>query len=177
MFEHLRFILFYPRIGPDMYLTHWLFFFKPLRLWYQKRKVPNMGKSSEIRPFVTILGTRNVFIGERVILPPYTLLSNYPNNPESTITLENDVLLGPNVAIYSSTHKFSDISIPIKEQGYTVKPVVLRAGCWIGANVVILPGVTIGRNAVVGANSVVTKTIPDFAVAAGAPARVIKTLN
>lgn len=177
MIKHLRFILFYPKIGPDMYLTHWLLFFKPFRIWFQKRKVKTIGKDSEIRPYVTILGTDNIIIGDRVIIPPYTLLSTLPNDSFATIKIEDDVLLGPNVSIYSSTHNFDDPSKPIKDQGYSVKPVVLKKGCWVGINVVILPGVTIGQNSVIGANSVVTKSIPDFAVAVGAPAKVIRYIN
>jgi len=177
MIKHLKFILFYPKIGPDMYLTHWLLYFKPFRIWFQKRKIFKIGKDSEIRPFATILGTGNIIIGERVIIPPYTLLSTLPNDVRSTITIENDVLLGPNVAIYSSTHRFAGVSIPIKDQGYDVNPVVIKEGCWIGINSVILPGITIGKNAVVGAGSIVTKDVPDFAVVVGAPAKIIRFLN
>ena len=177
MFSHLKFILFYPKIGPDMYLTHWLLFFKPFRMWFQKRKIGKIGLNSEIRPYATILGTDNVIIGDRVIIPPYTLLSTLPGDPLSIITIEDDVLFGPNTSIYSSTHNFNDITKPIKDQGYNVKPVTLKAGCWIGVNVVVLPGVTIGKNAVIGANSVVTGDIPDYAVAVGAPAKIVRYLN
>jgi acetyltransferase-like isoleucine patch superfamily enzyme len=177
MVKHLKFILFYPKIGPDMYLTHWLLFFKPFRIWFQKRKIKTIGIDSELRPYVTILGTDNIIIGNRVIVPPYTLLSTLPNDTSSTITIEDDVLFGPNVSVYSSTHKYDDPSLPIKDQGYTVKPVLLKKGCWIGINVVILPGVTIGKNAVIGANSVVNSDIPDFAVAVGSPARIIKFIK
>ena len=177
MIKHLKFILFYPKIGPDMYLTHWLLFFKPFRIWFQKRKVKNIGIDSEIRPYATILGTDNIIIGKRVIIPPYTLLSTLPGNNLSVITIEDDVLLGPNVSVYSSTHNYNNPAIPIKDQGYSVKPVLLKQGCWIGVNVVILPGVTIGKNAVIGANSVVNADIPDFSVAVGCPAKVIKYTN
>ena len=177
MIKHLKFILTFPKIGPDMYLTHWLLYFKPFRHLFQHYKIPHIGKTSEIRPFCTILGTDNVIIGERIIIPPYTLLSNLPNNNNSTITLEDDVLLGPNVAICSSTHNFTDYEKPIKDQGYSCEPVLLKKGCWIGINCVILPGVTIGRNAVIGANSVVTKSIPDYAIAVGSPAKVIKFIK
>lgn len=177
MIKHLKFILFYPKIGPDMYFTHWLLFFKPFRILFQRYKIPFIGNTSEIRPYCTILGTNNVIIGERVIIPPFTLLSTFPGNSESNITIEDDVLLGPNVSIYGSTHKFSECYKPIKDQGYECKPVLLKKGCWIGINSVVLPGVTIGKNAVIGANSVVTKDIPDYAVAVGAPAKVIKFTN
>jgi acetyltransferase-like isoleucine patch superfamily enzyme len=177
MFKHLKFILFYPKIGPDMYLTHWLLFFKPFRVWFQKRKIGAIGTNSEIRPYCTIIGTRNVVIGNNVIIPGGTILGNYPGDKNSIIYIEDDVLLGPNVAIYSSTHKYDNISIPIKNQGYRVAETRLKKGCWIGINVVIMPGVTIGRNSVVAANSVVNKDVPDFTVVGGIPAKIIKQLH
>lgn len=177
MIKHLKFILFFPKIGPDMYLTHWLLFFKPTRIWFQRKKIPGISKTADVRPYSNILGTNNVKIGERVIIPPGTLLSNLPSDKKSRIVIEDDVLLGPNVSIYSSTHNFDDITKPVKEQGYNVSGVLLKKGCWVGVNSVILPGVTIGQNSVIGANSVVTKDIPDFSIAVGSPAKVIRNLN
>ncbi len=176
MFKHLKFILFYPKIGPDMYLTHWLLFFKPFRIWFQKIKIGTIGKNSEIRPYCTIIGTKNVVIGDNVIIPNGTTLGTLPGNKDSIIYIDNDVLLGPNVAIYSSTHNFKDISKPIKDQGYKIANTHLKSGCWIGINSVILPGVTIGKNSVVAANSVVNSNVPDYTVVAGAPAKIIKHL-
>jgi acetyltransferase-like isoleucine patch superfamily enzyme len=177
MFEHIKFILFYPKIGPDMYLTHWLLFFKPFRIWFQKRKIGNIGANSEIRPYCTIIGTQNIVIGKNVIIPNGTTLGNLPGDPKSMIYIEDDVLLGPNVAIYSSTHNFQNTSIPIKDQGFKVGETRLKKGCWIGINSVILPGVTIGQNSVVAANSVVNKDVPDFAVVGGAPAKILKHIK
>ena len=94
------------------------------------------------------------------------------------ILIEDDVLIGYSVHIYVSNHKFFDITLPISKQGHSVvKPVILKKGCWIGANVTILPGVVVGENSVVGANSVVTKSISPFTVVAGNPAKIIKKLN
>jgi acetyltransferase-like isoleucine patch superfamily enzyme len=160
-----------------MYLTHWLLFFKPFRVWFQKRKIGKIGTNSEIRPYCTIIGTRNVVIGNNVIIPGGTILGNYPGDKNSMIYIEDDVLLGPNVAIYSSTHKYENTSIPIKNQGYKVAETRLKKGCWIGINVVIMPGVTIGRNSVVAANSIVNKDVPDFTVVGGIPAKIIKQLH
>ena len=112
-----------------------------------------------------------------MIIPPGTLLSACPNNNESTITIEDDVLFGPNVSVYSSTHNFDNAEEPIKNQGYSVSKVVLQKGCWLGVNSVIMPGITIGKNAVVGANSVVTKDVPNYAIVVGSPARIIKYTN
>ncbi|MCH5686526.1 hypothetical protein LWM68_21060 [Niabella sp. W65] len=95
-------------------------------MWFQKKKIGKIGANSEVRPYATILGTRNVEIGNNVIIPGGTLISTYPGNPDSNIIIEDDVLLGPNVAIYSSTHNYKDISIPIKDQGYNVATTVLK---------------------------------------------------
>lgn len=177
MFKHLNFILFYPKIGSDMYLTHWLLYFKPFRLWFQKRKIKNLGENSEIRPHCTILGTDNVTIGKNVIIPPGTTISTFPGNIDSQVVIEDDVLLGPNVAIYSSTHRFDDPEVSVKLQGYSHGITTLKKGCWIGINSVILPGVTVGKNSVVGAGSFVNKDVPDYVVVAGSPAKILKTLK
>ena len=177
MIRHLKFILLFPKIGPDMYLTHWLLFFKPFRIWFQQKKIKSIGKGSEIRPYATLLGTDNIIIGKRVIIPQGTLLSSLPHHPDSAIIIEDDVLLGPNVAVYSSTHNFENPDIPIKEQGYRLSAVTLKEGCWLGINSVIMPGITIGKHAIIGANSLVTKDVPDYAIAAGSPAKVIRYRN
>ncbi|MBB5183109.1 acyltransferase [Catenisphaera adipataccumulans] len=88
-----------------------------------------------------------------------------------TITIEDDVQIAANVSILSNNHDFYDRQILL------CKPVIIRKGAWIGANAVILPGVEIGRHAIVGAGSVVTKDVPDGAVVAGNPAHVIKQLD
>ncbi|MEI6522760.1 MAG: acyltransferase [Bacteroidota bacterium] len=177
MLKHLKFILFYPKIGPDMYLTHWLLFIKPLRIWYQKRNIGKIGKNSEIRPYVNIVGGKNVEIGKNVIVPGGTTISCLPGNYLSKVIIEDNVLLAPNVSIYGSTHLYNNINIPIKNQGYKHGTATLKEGCWIGINSVILPGVTIGKNSVVGANSVVNKDVPDFVIVAGSPAKIVKYLS
>jgi acetyltransferase-like isoleucine patch superfamily enzyme len=160
-----------------MYLTHWLLFFKPFRIWFQKGKIKSIGRNSEIRPYCTIIGTQNIIIGDNVIIPGGTTLCSLPGNDSSRIYIEDDVLFGPNVAVYSSTHNYANLTKPIKDQGYKVAETRLKKGCWIGINSVILPGVTIGKNSVVGANSVVKSDVPDFTVVAGAPARIVKHLD
>jgi len=177
MFSSLKFFLFFPKIGPDMYFTHWLLYIKTTRLWFQKKKLYQIGENSEIRPYVTINGTNSISIGKNVIVPPGTILSAMADDPENWIEIEDDVLLGPNVSIYSATHNYKDTETPIKYQGYTSKKVIIKQGAWIGVNSVILPGVTIGKNAVVGANSVVTKSVSDYSVVVGSPAVAIKRLK
>jgi len=174
--KHIWFMLTYPKIGPDMYLTHWLLYLKPLRLLFQSYKIREIGQNSEIRPYCMLIGTNNIIIGRNVIIPPGTILVTNPDDVESVIVIEDDVLFGPNSAIYASTHNFADPDIPAKLQGYTRgKTTIIRSGAWVGINVVIMPGVIVGKNSIIGANSVVTNDVPARAVVAGIPARVLRT--
>lgn len=84
-------------------------------------------------------------------------------------------MIGPNVTLATAGHP---ILPELREQGYQYNaPVSIGRNCWIGANVVIVPGVTIGNNVVIGAGSVVTKDLPDHVVAVGNPCKVLRTIN
>lgn len=93
------------------------------------------------------------------------------------IVIGNDVWTGHHVYITDQNHGYSDRSLPISQQVMPERPVSIGDGSWLGHGTVILPGAVIGRHVVIGANSVVTGHIPDFSVAAGVPARVIKTIE
>ena len=93
------------------------------------------------------------------------------------VTIGNNVLLGPNVCISTSGHA---IHPAFRRNPYVctfAKPVAIGDQCWIGANSVICPGVTIGSNVVIGAGSVVTKDIPDWSIAGGNPCTVIRPIT
>lgn len=91
------------------------------------------------------------------------------------ILIKKNVLISQHCFIGDHDHEYKDINTPIRFQGLrNVKPVVIDEGAWIGANVTVCSGVTIGRNSVVGANSVVKNDVPDYAVAVGTPAKIIK---
>lgn len=78
--------------------------------------------------------------------------------------------------VTDANHRFSDLTMPITWQGFETKgPTRIGANVWCGANVVITSGVTVGERCVIGANSVVTKDLPPFSIAAGAPARVLRS--
>ncbi|KAF3004057.1 hypothetical protein E8E13_002016 [Curvularia kusanoi] len=93
----------------------------------------------------------------------------------SLVTIGDRCMFGPNVSIFAATHE-SEVQSRRENIEYG-RPVVVGDDCWIGGNVVILPGVTIGRGCTIGAMSVVTKDIPDFSVAMGQPARVVKKVQ
>jgi acetyltransferase-like isoleucine patch superfamily enzyme len=91
-----------------------------------------------------------------------------------SIEIGNSVLIAWNVNILDFHHSTTDRTRTIKEQGIDrIAPVKIKDGAWLGSNVVVMPGVTIGRNAVVAANAVVNIDVPDFATAVGAPARTL----
>lgn len=93
----------------------------------------------------------------------------------SSIEIGRNVLFAERVFIGDADHGFENVDIPIKEQPTTLAlPVKIEDDCWIGANVCILKNVTIGKHSIIGAGSVVTKSIPPYSVAAGNPARIIK---
>ncbi|WP_422665321.1 acyltransferase [Actinacidiphila cocklensis] len=90
------------------------------------------------------------------------------------ITLGEKVYCGPYVYLTSINHSYDDIARPIGEQWPRTAPVEIGAGSWLGAGCVILPGARLGRNVVVAAGAVVRGDVPDFAVVAGAPARIVR---
>jgi len=93
---------------------------------------------------------------------------------EGGLVLEEDVLIGPHVRLLSAGHAFDGTPEHIRHHPLTYAPILVRRGAWIGGGATVLEGVTIGQGAVVGAGSVVTRDIPDFSIAVGNPARVIR---
>lgn len=84
------------------------------------------------------------------------------------------VMMGPDVAILTHSHNIDRTDIPMADQGASVSKVTIGNDVWIGMRSIIMPGVTIGNGAVIGAGAVVTKDVPDYAIAGGVPAKVIK---
>ncbi len=122
---------------------------------------------------------KHIFVGDKVIINMNcTLVDN------NRIDIGNNVLIAPNVQIYTATHspKVHERMVQDWEEGQDIcltyaLPVKIEDGAWIGGGTIILPGVTIGRNSVIGAGSVVTRSIPANCVAVGNPCRVIKQID
>jgi acetyltransferase-like isoleucine patch superfamily enzyme len=156
------------------------------------------GRNVYLFPGVHIVRPQYVCIGDDVTIGRNTDIFVHPEDPNSKecvieignnvhiginniigarkkIVLEENVLIGPHVMIGDHSHQYENIHIPIKFQTATECGTVrIERDCWIGANVFILPKVTIGRHSVIGANSVVNQNVPPYSVAVGAPARVVK---
>jgi acetyltransferase-like isoleucine patch superfamily enzyme len=166
------------RIGPDIPFTHWRLYFKKKMVTLCKKKFKKFSDSAQFRPGAYAIGCSKIEIGARVVIRPGCMFFGESASNNSSIIIEDDVMLGSGVHIYVSNHNFDRTDIPIIDQGhYPSKSVILQKGCWVGANSILLPGVEIGKNTVVGAGSVVTKSFPGGIVVAGNPARQIRTIE
>ena len=118
----------------------------------------------------------NVKIGNDSSVQNYTIVVGYgtPENPAGLVRIGNGVRIGAHCMIIGGNHRFGAVSKPIHKQGIEPKPIVICDDVWIGGNVNIIAGVTIGSGCVIGAGSVVTHDIPPMSVAVGAPAKVIR---
>jgi acetyltransferase-like isoleucine patch superfamily enzyme len=95
-------------------------------------------------------------------------------NARGDVEIGQDSLFGPNVVLMTTNHVFTDVNIPIRKQGVQSAPIKIENDVWLGSNVLVMPGVTVKTGAVVAAGAVVTKDVPEFSIAAGVPAKVIK---
>jgi len=107
-------------------------------------------------------------IGEKTGIGPFVCMGG-----PGDITIGKNCLIASHSSLYANNHIYSDPSIPIIEQGYICKGIVIEDDCWIGSGVRILDGVTIGHGSIVGAGAVVTKSIPPYSIAVGVPAKVV----
>jgi len=113
-----------------------------------------------------------IFIGENSAIGDFSHISSV-----RSVVIERDVLIANKVYISDNMHNYMDVNVPVIYQKVAFKAKVhIKEGAWIGENVSII-GAVVGRNSVVGANSVVTKDIPDYSLAVGIPAKVIKRFN
>lgn len=93
------------------------------------------------------------------------------------VSIGSHVNLAQGITVTALNHNFDDTAQRIDQQGVSTRQVVIEDDVWIGANAVILPGVTVGRHAVVAAGAVVTSDVPDYSVVGGVPAKIIKSLR
>ena len=130
----------------------------------------SLGERSVVESFSCI----NNAVGD-VIIGDYTRIGIH-NTIIGPVTIGNHVNLAQGITVTALNHNFDDPQKRIDEQGVSTKPVVIEDDIWIGANAVILPGVTIGHHTVVAAGAVVTKDVPPHSLVAGVPAKIIKQL-
>lgn len=151
----------------------------------------SLGKGVVIEPGVLVFHPEQIEIGDEVYVGHQTILKGYYKNrmrvgagtwigqqcffhSAGGLTIGRDVGVGPGVKIITSTHAEEGIDRPILHSRLTFAEVVIEDDADLGVGCVVLPGVTIGKGAQVGAGAVVSKSIPAYAVAAGVPARVLR---
>lgn len=118
-------------------------------------------------PFYTDFG-RNIRVGKGVFINHCCEFMD-----RGGITLEDGVLIGPKVNLITISHPLE----PSRRRGTYCQPITIKANAWLGVGVSVMPGVTIGQNAIIGANAVVTKDVPDNAVMGGIPAKLIRMID
>lgn len=164
------------RISQSQYLINFLMHFKTTNEIIVKRKLGHVGKNVDVRPHVFLSGTKNIFISDNVTIR-HECSINAPSGKdtkEGKVYIEDNVLIAQYVIITSNLHQFKNPNIPVSNQSETAKTVRIKKGAWIGARAIILPGVTIGENSIVGAGAVVTKDVPPMAIVGGVPAKLLK---
>lgn len=154
--------------GPSNHLFSWL-------RWHYYRGYLEKG-SGQFTSLSGLLisGPDAVFIGDNVSINRDVTIDA---SDGGHIRIGNNCLIGPYVLIRSADHTFANPLQPIRTQGHTAGCIVIEDNCWIGGHVTVTKGVTIGTGSVIGANSVVTRDIPPFTLAAGNPANVIRPLK
>lgn len=93
----------------------------------------------------------------------------------TSVVIDRDTMIGEYTSIRDANHSFADVTVPMAAQPMAGNPVAIGRDVWIGRGCAILGGTRIGDGAIVGANSVVTRDLPDYAIAIGAPARVVSS--
>ncbi len=116
---------------------------------------------------------RKFSLGTKSVIESYCCI----NNAVGDVLIGNHVNLAQGIVITALNHNFKDTTMRIDEQGISTNPVTIGDDVWIGANAVILPGVTIGKHVVIAAGAVVAKDVPNNSVVGGVPAKILKDLN
>ncbi len=161
------------------------------RIWVAKR-VAKLGAGATIETGTFFRCGNNISLGESFTLLRGSILgacdgkltigdrvsinsgSVVDASAGGNITIHNDALIGPNVVIRASNHAFDAVNVPMNRQGHTGGRIIIEEDVWIGANATIVPGVTIGAHAVVGAGAVVTQNVEPWTIVGGVPARLIR---
>ena len=161
----------------------------------------SFGNGSYIRGKIWTSKPRNIFIGKSCQIGPYCRIetfTNYGNKVSKpkliigdncslqhavhiycaeSVELQKGCLIASGCMITDENHGIDPVGRDYVDQPLSIKPTLLKEGVWLGENVCVLPGSIIGKKCIIGANSVVNGNIPDYSIAVGNPAKVIKKYN
>ena len=171
-----------PPTDPDLYYTmFWRMFDRtpaamiqplaiPLRRVIAQRIFKRCGEGVIFHHNVLFSKGSNISIGEHSLINRYVMLDD-----RAPLTIGSFVMVAAGVTIETHTHPFDDFSLPIAYAGRSGRPVSVGDNSVLGYNAVLMAGTNVGYRCIIGANSVVTKDVPDYTVAGGVPAKTIKT--
>lgn len=135
---------------------------------YRAHLVVNMGHSVTVYPNVSIRGRGHLTIGDCCSINGGVIFGL-----TCDLTMGHHVMVADNVSFRTADHEYTDLAIPMLEQGERALPINIGDDVWIGANATILRGVTIGQGAIIAAHAVVAKDVQPFEIVGGVPAKVI----
>jgi len=161
---------------------------------YRRENFGSCGENLIIEAGVKIFHEENIFLGNNIYFGHNSIIKGYYNNKITIgdgvwigqnvflhggggIIVGNNVGIGPGVTLLSSFHNIEQVDTAIMSGELVFKSVQLLEGCDIGVNSIILPGITIGKCAQVGAGSVVTKSVGDYEIVAGNPAKLLRKIE
>jgi acetyltransferase-like isoleucine patch superfamily enzyme len=147
----------------------WFLFIATIRSFIYKPFFKHIGKVVYISKDFRVSSPKNIEIGDNVYINYSVLLDG-----AGGIKVGNNVMFAQYAQIFTRSHTYDKRTIPMCKQSYKIKPVVIGDDVWIGTHAVILPGITVGKGSIIGANAVVTKNVPPYAIVGGVPAKVIK---
>lgn len=163
------------------------------RIWYSIR-FKSFGNKNVISTGCEFISPKSIFISSNVTIGKNSLFSaqngcikvgnNVAFNTNvhinssigGKISIDDNVLIGPNVVFRTASHNFDNPEIPIKLQGHNINDIIIEDNVWIAANCIIVGGVTIKKNSVVGAGSFVNKDVEPNTLVAGTPAKIIRKI-
>lgn len=179
-------LYFLKRSNISLYKSFLLYLYYSIAIWLPDPPRPIGGICLSFRTWLAskifLKAGRNIKVGRNtrfgsgrnIVIGSFTGLNTNCWIGNDTI-IGSDVMFGPEVIILSGSHNFERTDIPMREQGATQrKPVVIGDDVWIGTRAIILPGIKIGSHSIIGAGSVVTKDVPEYAIVAGNPAVIKK---
>lgn len=170
--QKLKLIIYYVIIQ-NLPHSRFLKISNTIRIWYLSKvlKIMPYDKNSKFEYKIYVSDARQISLGSFVRINENTFF-------QGNVNIGNHVMIAPNVSVYSKTHKYDDLNTPMVLSGETpTKTVVIEDDVWIGINAVILPGIRIGKGAIVGANSVVSKNVEPYSIVGGVPAKLIRKRN
>ncbi|MBN2789743.1 MAG: acyltransferase [Candidatus Delongbacteria bacterium] len=162
-------LIFYYMIIKNMPNSRYGKFFNFIRVWYVSNiiKIISDPQKCYFENSIFISDAKNISIGSECQINENVFIQG--------AKIGNCVMIAPNTAILTSTHNFSRTDIPMVHQGSTKEIIpTIEDDVWIGRNVIIMPGVTIGKGSIIAAGAIVTKDVEEYSVVGGVPAKLIR---